>query len=297
VVLASGKQIEADYVVLATGSRYPFPAKSDMFDTAEAHLRYRATHSALAGADRVMLLGAGPVGIEFAGEIAAVWPDKQVFLVDQADDVLDGPFKPELRVELRRQLVERGVTLVLGSPLREQPPTDPGHPETFTVTTEAGTEVTADLWYRCYGVSPVTDYLADDLAPARREDGYLRVTPYLQVAGNDTVFAVGDISDADRNMAGIAGRQAALIVANITSLITGEGQLAAWEPGPGVIIVPIGPDGGSGQLPGNDELAAPELISKLKGRDMMVDRYAELLGTELAPRVVPTTAPAHTGSS
>jgi NADH dehydrogenase FAD-containing subunit len=281
-------------VVLATGSRYSFPAKSDLFDTAEAHLSYRAAHGALAGADRVMLLGAGPVGIEFAGEIAAVWPDKQVFLVDQADDVLDGPYKPELRAELRRQLVELGVQLVLGSPLREQPPTTPGHRETFTVTTEAGVEMTADLWYRCYGITPVTDYLADELALARHDDGYLQVTPYLQVLGHDTVFAVGDISDADRNMAGIAGRQAALIVENITSLINGQEQLTAWQPSPSAIVIPIGPDGGCGQLPGTDELAAPELVSQLKGRDMMVDRYAELLGAELKPRVITTTESAAT---
>src|SRR3979490_1223485 len=32
VVLASGEAIDADYIVLATGSRYPFPAKSDAHD-------------------------------------------------------------------------------------------------------------------------------------------------------------------------------------------------------------------------------------------------------------------------
>jgi NADH dehydrogenase FAD-containing subunit len=162
---------------------------------------------------------------------------------------------------------------------------------------EAGTDVTADLWYRCYGVTPVTDYLADDLAPARRDDGYLRVTPFLQVLGHDTVFAVGDISDADRNMAGIAGRQAALVTENITSLISGQGELAAWETFPSAIVVPIGPDGGSGQLPGSDELAAPELVAQLKGRDMFVDRYAELLGAELAPRLIATTTAAASASS
>src|SRR5882757_1267207 len=36
VTLASGWQIEADYVVLATGSSYPFPAKSDEPDVATA---------------------------------------------------------------------------------------------------------------------------------------------------------------------------------------------------------------------------------------------------------------------
>ena len=38
VELASGDVIQADYIVLATGSAYPFPAKSDLESTAAAHL-------------------------------------------------------------------------------------------------------------------------------------------------------------------------------------------------------------------------------------------------------------------
>ncbi len=82
VVTASGEEIPADYVVLATGSSYPFPAKTDLVDTEHAFEQVRATHRALSQADRVLLLGAGPVGIELAGEIRAVWPDKSIVLVD-----------------------------------------------------------------------------------------------------------------------------------------------------------------------------------------------------------------------
>jgi hypothetical protein len=56
---------------------------------------------------------------------------------------------------------------------------------TFTVTTEPGTGITADIWFRCYGVRPVSDYLVGDLADARQPDGFVEVTPYLQVAGQD----------------------------------------------------------------------------------------------------------------
>ena len=43
-------------------------------------------------------------------------------------------------------------------------------------------------------------------------------------------------------------------------------------------MVPIGPEGGSGQRPGREELLPPEMVAELKGRDMMVARYAEMLG-------------------
>src|ERR1700680_3196746 len=138
VVTASGEEIAADYVVLATGSRYPFPAKTDLVDTHHAQEQVRQTNRALAKADRVLLVGAGPVGIELAGEIRHVWPEKTIVMLDVADEILGGPYMPELKAELRRQLIAARVELIMSSPLRQAPPTEPGELGTFTVTTDAG---------------------------------------------------------------------------------------------------------------------------------------------------------------
>jgi apoptosis-inducing factor 2 len=278
VTLASGRQLLADYIVLATGSGYPFPAKSDVDLAEAAHEKTRAAHRALSAARRVLLIGAGPVGIELAGEIKAVWPGKHVTLIDMADDVLGERFRPDLKAELRRQLRGIGVELLLSSPLREGPPVPPCELRTFTAVTRAGAEVTADIWFRCYGVVPVSDYLVGELASARRPDGFVAVTPTLQVAGQDRVFAVGDVAAADYKTGGAAGRQAQVVAGNIRALITGEGDLAAYEPAAPGILVPIGPNGGAGQRPGADELIAAEQVAEAKGRDMMVDRFSALLG-------------------
>ena len=278
VVLASGEAITADYIVLATGSTYPFPAKSNAHDAEDAIDNYRAAHDELTRADRVLLIGAGPVGIELAGEITARWPDKHVTLLDFSDDVLGDRFRADLRAELRQQLVDRGVELVLGDGLRGLPPTVASELGTFTVTTSFGREITADIWFQCFGVSPVSDYLSDDLANARRSDGYVTVGPALQVAGHENVFAIGDVSTADAKMAGMAGMQAQLVAENIIKMVNGNNTLNPYEPFGPAIVVPIGPDGGSGQLPGQDELASRDMVATVKGRDLMVDRYEEVLG-------------------
>jgi NADH dehydrogenase FAD-containing subunit len=285
VITASGEEISADYVVLATGSRYPFPAKTDLVDTHRAQEQIRQTHRALAQADRVLLVGAGPVGIELAGEIRHAWPKKTIVLLDVADEILGGQYLPELRTELRRQLLEARVELILGSPLRQAPPIEPGQLITFTVTTEAGTDVSADIWFRCYGVVPNSDYLKDELASARRSDGFIEVAPTLQVAGQTTVFALGDISTADSKMAGFARRQAPTVVANIKSLAQGGSDLAHYESMGVAIVVPIGPTGGAGQFPGQDEIVGRETVSDLKGRDLMVDQLGQFFG------VAASTAP------
>jgi NADH dehydrogenase FAD-containing subunit len=114
VLVASGKEITADYVVLASGSHYPFPAKSDVDETGRAIDKFAGAHDRLQRAGRVLLVGAGAVGIELAGEIKYTWPEKHVMLLGAADDVLGDQFRPELRAELRAQLDEIGVELRLG---------------------------------------------------------------------------------------------------------------------------------------------------------------------------------------
>ncbi len=64
-------------------------------------------------------------------------------------------------------------------------------------------------------------------------------------------------------------------------LARGEAQLTTYEPIGPAILVPIGPTGGAGQLPGQDGIVGPDLVSEHKGRDMMVDRFVAMFN--LAP--------------
>jgi apoptosis-inducing factor 2 len=278
VTLGSGEQLPADYLVLASGSAYPFPAKSDVDDTAAAHEKTRAAHAALAAAGHVLLIGAGAVGLELAGEIKAVWPAKRVTLLDAADDILGERFRADLKAELRRQLAGLGVELLLSSPLAGLPPVPPGTLASFEIRTQQGTVVQADLWFQCFGVTPASDYLAGSLAAARDAAGFISVNEHLQVSGQERVFAVGDVSDADHKMGGAAGRQAQVVADNIRALIAGQ-ELASYQALPASIVVPIGPAGGAGQRADTDELISAELAAELKGRDLMVDRIAQLLGS------------------
>jgi NADH dehydrogenase FAD-containing subunit len=276
VTLASGAQLEPDYLILATGSAYPFPAKVEDLDAQTARTHIRAAHESLLGAARVLIIGAGPSGLELSGEIKTFFPDKQVTIADISADILAGPYDQALRDELRRQLDGLGIELKLGSPLLELPATPPATAAPITVTTEAGDQLHADIWYRCFGVAARSDYLRGTLGAAREGGGYVHVNERFEVAGAERVFAIGDVSDADRDMAGIAGAQAALLAANLRALITGEGDQAGYERGAPAIAIPLGPEGGAGQFPGVDGVIGPDVIAQRKGRDMLVDRFAAL---------------------
>ena len=275
VTLASGDVLEPDYLVLATGSSYPFPAKTEEPDVASARARVRAAHEALLAADRALIVGAGPAGLELAGEIKAFFPDKHVILADAADDILTGPYDQPLRDELRRQLDAMGVELRLGSALRDLPSAPPATLAAVLISTEDGEELTADIWFRAFGVRPHSDYLdGGSLGDRRDERGYVRVDDQLRVVGETDVFAVGDVGDADRDMAGIASRQAGLVAANLRALITGEGEPQTYDTFPPMIAIPLGPEGGAGFI--GDGVASAAKIAELKGRHMLIDSYASL---------------------
>jgi NADH dehydrogenase FAD-containing subunit len=123
----------------------------------------------------------------------------------------------------------------------------------------------------------LSDYLGEALLPARRADGFIEVGPTLQVAGQTTVFAIGDVSTADSKMAAFAGRQATIVVDNINALAQGGSNLAHYKSWGVGIAVPIGPNCGSGQFPG-DEIAGREVIAERKGREMGVERLRERFG-------------------
>src|ERR1700754_1248774 len=66
VTLESGTTLEPDYLVLATGSQYPFPAKTGATDQQTGKDRLQAAHDALLGAGHALIVGAGPSGLELA---------------------------------------------------------------------------------------------------------------------------------------------------------------------------------------------------------------------------------------
>ena len=275
VTLASGHVLEPDYLVLATGSSYPFPAKTEAPDIASARSLFRAAHEALLAADRALIVGAGPAGLELAGEIKAFFPEKQVTIVDVTPDILNGPYDQALRDELRRQLDALGVELRLGAALRALPSAPPATLAPIAIATEDGDMLVADIWFRAFGVRAHSEYLEGGSLDDRRDErGYVRVDEHLRVVGETNVFALGDVSDADRDMAGIATAQAGLVATNVRALITGTGELASWDQFPPMIAIPLGPEGGAGFI--GDGVADRATIAELKGRHMLVDNYAVL---------------------
>ncbi|MDA1358946.1 FAD-dependent oxidoreductase [Glycomyces luteolus] len=274
VVLASGERVEADYIVLATGTGYPYPAKTRTDSTEEALAHFKETHAELAGAARVLIAGAGPVGLELAGEIKAVWPEKQITIVDPAEELMPG-YEAALRTELHAQLEKLGIEVRLGVTLDDEPAVEPGRAGAVAVTAE-NEPIEADIWFRAFGMTTNSGYLKDGIAPLNRR-GQLPVTPKLNVEGHEHVYAIGDLTDMnEEKRASAAGQHAAVVAANILAQINGEAPEQEYQPSPvRVAIVPLGPEFGVGQMPSEDgPVQLPiESVIEWKGRDLMTGYF------------------------
>ncbi|KAH4981175.1 hypothetical protein HBI76_173120 [Parastagonospora nodorum] len=138
-----------DYLIMATGLKRHWPAvpKSGSY---EEYLRDgKAFIEKITGGDetkhegrRVVVIGAGAVGVEFSAEIKTHYPKIAVTLVHSRSEVLSSePLPSDVKDRARILLEEEGVDLVLGNraSIAEQPNGQ------FQVTLANGDIITADF--------------------------------------------------------------------------------------------------------------------------------------------------------
>ena len=278
VTLASGTELTLDFIVLATGSTYPFPAKSGTDDTATAVVHYRASHDELAQAERVLIVGAGPTGLELAGEISERWPDKKVTILEPEPEILAGPYKQELRDEVRRQLEERGVTFVLGEALSAEPESPPATFGRFATSTVTGRTVEADIWFRCHGLAPPagTSGSASERPPARGLDRGDAGAPGRRADERVRDRRRRRRRSEDRGSRGPGGRGRRRQHPRDSR----RGRAPGLRADAPVDRDPARASGGASEPPGHDEIAGTETTTAIKGEHMFVDAYRDLFGLE-----------------
>ena len=284
VSVTGAGDIDADHLVLATGTAYPFPAKHLESCAAIARARIERAHANLERAGRVLVVGAGDVGVELVGEITSAFPGIEVVLLEAEERILPNrDYLPELRQSIDRQLAGRGVEIITGDTLAWLPPIDPGVLSPFRVTTTGGRRLEADMWFRAHGASAATGFLGEDYDEIRRYDGTIRVDDRLRVVGHPGVWAIGDITDVrETKRADAARAHARVVAANIRSLIAGGSPDAVYAPRPEHVVLPLGPDGGASQIlrDGERAVVGPEETSRFKGRDIFDGAMRRILGLE-----------------
>ncbi len=280
VTLKDGTRVEADAVVVATGSNYAAPFKPQGDSSADFMEQLRGTAAQIAAAERVVIIGAGAVGVELAGEIKAVHPNKAVALVSNQSQLFP-MYRHELHGKLIERLAAQGVELHLGQAANGLERTD--RPYQGEVTLADGTRL-AGLIIPAIGAR-VADSPAHALPGVQREpSGQLAIDPWLRPSSLANVFAIGDLAATGEGMTVVsASRHAPWLAKTIRKLATGQAleSLPAYKPWKvPPILVPLGPDKGASVLPlGSKGMVVGDwLTAKIKGKHLFLPRYDKEFG-------------------
>jgi NADH dehydrogenase FAD-containing subunit len=209
-----------DALIIATGVSNGFWRRPEFQSGDEIAADLRAAHDRLAQADSVIVVGGGAAAISSAVNIARTWPGKRVDLYFPNERALVD-HHPRAWERVRRRLAEAAVVA------------HPGHraviPEGFAcdritsdpvrwATGQPPASADAVLW-AIGRVQPNTGWLPTELLD---EEGFVRVTPQLQLPGYPDVFAVGDVAATDPLRSSARNRADGLLAHNVLAAFAGR---------------------------------------------------------------------------
>lgn len=268
-----------DYLVIASGSttyatvgkdslKVPFKI-NDVEDLAaaikEAQLKIKQAQSIIVG-------GAGPIGVEFAGELAEAYEgQKEVTLVSATDLPLPG-VKNSVRETAQRILRSKKVNILSGRTVKNVQQDQES--KKWIVSLSSGEVLTADAYVSALGVLPNNSFIPPSYLD---EKGWVIVDDYLRVRQRDgtawardtTIYALGDITTHPHRLLSRIPKQVKTVVGNLAYDITGEGTQIKYTPEEErkMMIVPIGTSTGTGQF--GNWVVPGCLVWYFKGKDFL----------------------------
>lgn len=279
VALADGSRIEADAIVVATGSHYAAPFKPQGDSAADFADALLSVAAQVAKAERIVIVGAGAVGAELAGEIKAVYPNKAVALVSDQPRLF--PMYPaKLHARLVERLAAQGVALHLGHAASGLTRTDA--PYEGEIELANGTALSGLI------IPAIGARIADSPAHAlpgidRKPNSQLGVDKWLRPSSLPNVFAIGDLTATGEGMTVVATmRQSPWLAKTLRKMANGKATeslpgYAPWKVAP--VLLPLGPKKGASVLPlGSGTVVGDGLTSAIKGKHLFIPRYHREFG-------------------
>ncbi|CAG8924274.1 unnamed protein product [Penicillium salamii] len=278
------KILPYDYLVIASGSTTsatdgsltgtPIPFKQSNHDDMERLIKAAQGH--IADAKEIVIGGAGPIGIELAGELAEVAEQSgnagkvSITIVSATDRVLP-MLKPSASSAARKMLEHKKVKVLTSKRVAGvEAPVE--HGANWTVNLEGGDKLSADLYIPTTGVTPNNSFIPAQLLD---RDGWVTVSKEMRVQSTDgtklPIFAAGDITNNSMRLSFKAVEQAQVAAANLKAEIVGTAAIKTYEQGDSIMmVVPIGESGGTGQVFGIVPFSF--MVKMIKGKHYFLDK-------------------------
>ncbi|KAG5939430.1 hypothetical protein E4U53_007807 [Claviceps sorghi] len=185
------QSIPYDVLILATGTHTkvdsPYKSRGSTEDTREALHQLQAR---VKDAKTVVVAGAGPTGVELAGELADAYGASKKIVLLTGSAVLQG-FPARMSANATKYLGILGVEVRAHSKVDAANELPDGKTE---IVFASGEKLKTDVYIPTYGVVPNSSYLPKDLL---NERGFIQVNDCLDVKGLKNVYAIGEVSDCE----------------------------------------------------------------------------------------------------
>lgn len=214
-----------DVLIIATGVTNGFWRQAGLEGPADVQRSLRSTHTHLATAGSIAVIGGGAAAVSVAGNAALTWPDKRIDLYFPGDGALR-QHHPRVWRAVNRMLVERGIGV------------HPGHravlPASFDQITGGPVDwstgqppAAADAVVWAVGkVEPNTRWLPAELLD---DAGFVRVDQHLQSPEHPEVFAIGDVAATDPLRSSARNRADRMLARNVRAQLNGR-TLGTYRP-------------------------------------------------------------------
>ncbi|KAJ5524197.1 FAD-dependent pyridine nucleotide-disulfide oxidoreductase [Penicillium frequentans] len=286
VVELSSQQppISYDYLVIASGSTTSSSVDGELapFKPMKDHdleVSISSIQKAISNANSVIIGGAGPVGVEFAGELAEAFKDKKdtsITLISASERVLP-MLKEKGSLAAENALADKGIKVIASTKVANAVRSASGSKTAWVVNLDNGEQLQADLYISTTGALPNSQFIPAEFLSA---DGWVNVDENLRVTGGSEdglIYALGDITTQPLRTAIKLADQIPVVVSNLKVAILGTGKLVSYNPnGSFMMVVPIGESTGTGQMFGWKPWGM--MVSMIKGRDFFISKAAGMLG-------------------
>ena len=156
-----------------------------------------------------VIVGAGPTGVELAGQVAEMahraftsgrysfsTEQSKIYLIDGAPQVLP-PFGKRLGKKAQRELEKAGVTVVLNAMVTNVDADSVTYKDMKTEQ-ESTIQTPTKIWSAGVAASPLGKQVAEQVGVEADRAGKVEVNPDLSVGDQSNVFIIGDMMNRDR---------------------------------------------------------------------------------------------------
>ncbi|MDP2628446.1 MAG: FAD-dependent oxidoreductase [Nanoarchaeota archaeon] len=207
IFLKNSAPIDFDYLVIASGSRYNSPIKSENILIADRGKNIKEYHEKLRKSENIIVVGGGIVGVEMTSEICTKYPGKRVTLIHNKRELLERNHHKSREIAYNF-LRKRGVRVIIREKVLKY--------DGKIVETDRKNKFLADMVISCTGIIPNSKFVDEE---SMDEDGFILVNEFLQMKRNKNIFVCGDAASLEEEKtAQGAEKQADLVINNILAL-------------------------------------------------------------------------------